>query len=273
MAVIAVNDPDDARIAAYRNVPDPDLLIRGGLFVAEGRLVVRRMIEGERFPVRSVMVTEAALIPLRELLATRDELTVYVVPQSVMNGITGFNVHRGCLAIGERPRPRSWRDVMRGARRAIALERVSNADNVGALFRSAAAFGVDAVLLERTCADPLYRKAIRTSMGAALTMPFAEAEPWPAMLSELARNGWQIVAMTPSTSAPPLRAVAADVSSRPVVVVVGHEGEGLSDAALEACTHRARIPMTSSVDSLNVATAAAVALYELIARDAAEGAV
>jgi tRNA G18 (ribose-2'-O)-methylase SpoU len=119
------------------------------------------------------------------------------------------------------------------------------------------------VLLERTCTDPLYRKAIRTSMGAALTMPFAEAEPWPDALSQLARDGWALLAMTPSASAAPLHAIATDISSRRVVIVVGHEGEGLSDAALATCTHLARIPMRSDVDSLNVATAAAIAFYEL----------
>jgi len=271
--IIHVDDPGDPRIAAYRNVPDPDLLIQGGVFVAEGRLVVRRLIEGERFPVRSVMVTEAAFVPLREVLVTRDELTVFIVPQAVMNGITGFNMHRGCLAIGARPRPREWREVMTGAQRAIALERIANADNVGSVFRSAAAFGVDAVLLERTCTDPLYRKAIRTSMGAALSMPFAEAEPWPDVLRDLARGAvgrvlsdppWVVLAMTTSRAAPPLGEIASELLDRPVVVVVGHEGEGLSDAALAACTHRARIPMTNHVDSLNVATAAAIALYELM---------
>ncbi len=271
MPIIRVDDPGDARIAAYRNVPDPDLLIQNGLFVAEGRMVVRRLIEGQRFSVRSVMVNDAALVPLREVLTTRDELPVYLVSQAVINEITGFNIHRGCLAIAERPRPRAWRDVMRGARRAIALERIANADNVGSVFRSAAAFGVDAVLLERTCTDPLYRKAIRTSMGAALTMPFAEGEPWPDVLIQLAREQWKVVAMTPSRDAPPLSQIAEDVSAHPFVIVVGHEGEGLSEAALAACTHRARIPMTrararDNVDSLNVATAAAIALYELNAR-------
>jgi tRNA G18 (ribose-2'-O)-methylase SpoU len=269
--IIRVDDPGDARIAPYRNVPDPDLLIQNGLFVAEGRMVVRRLIEGQRFSVRSIMVNDAALVPLREVLTTRDELPVYLVSQAVINEITGFNIHRGCLAIAERPRPRAWRDVMRGARRAIALERIANADNVGSVFRSAAAFGVDAVLLERTCTDPLYRKAIRTSMGAALTMPFAEAEPWPDVLIQLAREKWKVVAMTPSRDAPPLSQIAEDVSARPFVVVAGHEGEGLSEAALAACTHHARIPMTraharGNVDSLNVATATAIALYELNAR-------
>ena len=266
MPVIRVDDPDDQRIATYRNVPDPDLLIQDGLFVAEGRLVVRRLIEGQRFSVRSVMVNDAAFVAMRDVLTAHDELPVYLVSQSVINDITGFNIHRGCLAIGERPRPREWREVITAARRVVALERIANADNVGAVFRNAAAFGVDAVLLERTCTDPLYRKAIRTSMGAALSMPFAEAEPWPDALRELARDGWQVVAMTPAASASPLRAVAAEVSARPVVVVVGHEGDGLSDAAMDACTHRARIPMVRArdeVDSLNVATAAAIALYEL----------
>jgi tRNA G18 (ribose-2'-O)-methylase SpoU len=263
VAIIRVDDVGDDRLAAYRNVSEHDLLANGGLFVAEGRLVVRRLIEARRFPVRSVMVTGTALVPMRELLDAHEELPVYVVPQALMNGITGVNMHRGCLALGERPRPRHWRDLVQSARRVIALERIGNADNVGAVFRSASAFGVDAVLIERSCADPLYRKAIRTSMGAALTMPFAEAEPWPEALRELSRDGWSVVAMTPSPAAIPLRAIAPAVSEHPLVVVVGHEGDGLSEAALDACTHHLRIPMTNNVDSLNVATAAAIALYEL----------
>ena len=263
MAILRVGDLDDSRLAGYRNVPDRDLLVQSGLFVAEGRLVVRRLIEGRRFAVRSVLVTDTALIPLKALLDTRHELPVYVVTQSVMNEITGFNMHRGCLALAERPRPCHWRDLMKDARRAIALERIGNADNVGSIFRSASAFGVDTVLLERNCIDPLYRKAIRTSMGAALTMPYAEAEPWPDVLRELGRDGWVVVGMTPSATALPVRPLALTISDRPVVVVVGSEGEGLSEAALDACTHRVRIPMTNNVDSLNVATAAAIALYDL----------
>lgn len=263
MAIIRIENPDDERLGTYRNVPDRDLLVERGLFVAEGRLVVRRLIESQRFAVQSVMVTETALAPIRPLVDTHADLPAYVVPQAVMNEITGFDVHRGCLALGVRPRPCSWQALMKDARRALALERIGNADNVGSVFRSASAFGLDAVLLERTCADPLYRKAIRTSMGAALTMPFAAAEPWPEMLRELTNAGWTTVAMTPSASARPLRDVAVELSQRPVVVVVGHEGDGLSEAALDACTVHARIPMMNNVDSLNVATAAAIALYEL----------
>jgi tRNA G18 (ribose-2'-O)-methylase SpoU len=181
-----------------------------------------------------------------------------------MNGITGFNLHRGCLALGERPQPCAWRTVTHGARRIVALERIGNADNVGSVFRSASAFGVDGVLLDERSTDPLYRKAIRTSMGAALTMPFARAEPWPDVLRDMARDGWAVLAMTPASSAPSLETVVREIAARPVVVVAGHEGEGLSDAALEACTHRARIPMAEGVDSLNVAVAASIALYELM---------
>ena len=262
--IVRIEDPDDPRLAAYRNVPDHTLLTEQGLFVAEGRLVVRRLIETERLPTRSVMVTDAALVPLLDLLDTRQELPVYLVPQAVMNGITGFNLHRGCLALGERPRPSRWRELVTGARRVVALERVGNADNVGSVFRSASAFGVGAVLLEQGCTDPLYRKAIRTSMGTALAMPFAAAEPWPDVLRELARDDWVVMAMTPSMRALPLRAIVPAIADRQVVVVVGHEGDGVSADALDACTHQARIPMTNGVDSLNVATAAAIAMYELM---------
>jgi tRNA G18 (ribose-2'-O)-methylase SpoU len=265
--IIPIDDPDDIRLATYRNVSDHDLLTGHGLFVAEGRLVVRRLIEAKRSRVQSVMVTQTALVPLRDLLDSQDEPPVYVVPQDVMNGIAGFNIHRGCLALGERPPTRDWSELAAGARLLVALERVGNADNVGSVFRSASAFGVDGVLLESTCTDPLYRKAIRTSMGAALTMPFARADPWPEVLRALARQKWTVLGMTPSGDAPPLREVARAISGRPIVVLVGHEGDGVSADALEACTHRARIPMTSGVDSLNVATAAAIALYEVVTQN------
>jgi tRNA G18 (ribose-2'-O)-methylase SpoU len=261
--ILSIDDPRDIQLAAYRNVSDHDLLVEHGLFAAEGRLVVRRLLESNRFPTRSVMVTEAALAPLRDAVDANPYLPVYVVPQEVMDGITGFNMHRGCLALGERPQPAVWRDVAAEAQRLLVLERVSNADNVGALFRNAAAFGVDAVLLERTCIDPMYRKAIRTSMGASLTMPFATIEPWPAVLHDLARDGWSIIAMTPAPQSPAFRDVVPALAGTRVAVVVGHEGDGVSAEALDACTHQARIPMTPGVDSLNVATAAAIALYEL----------
>lgn len=259
---IEVSSSGDERVAAFRGLPDPELLVRHGLFVAEGRRVVRRLLASE-LETRAVMVTPPAADALTDLLRTRPGLPVYVVSQAVMNEVAGFNIHRGCLALGARPPARPWRAVTDGARRLVALERVGDADNVGSIFRNATALGVDGVLLGPGCADPLYRKAIRTSMGAALRLPFATADPWPGALRECRAAGWSIVALTPAEEAPPLAEVVAAIAGRPLVVVLGHEGDGLSGDVLEAASHRARIPMAAGVDSVNVASAAAIALYEV----------
>src|SRR6185295_1186375 len=148
----------------------------------------------------------------------------------------GFNIHRGCLAIGERPAPVSWETLARGARRLVALERVGDADNVGAIFRAAAAFGAGGVLLDQTCADPLYRKAVRTSMGAALEVPFADGVALPETIDALKGEGWTVVGLTPAPSAPSLQDVVFVTHANRVVVVLGHEGEGLTTGALGACT-------------------------------------
>jgi len=261
--MIHIDSLDDGRLAAFRGVGQPDSLVESGVFVAEGRMVVRRLLESSRVETQAVLVTEAAVAALLDLISTRPSLPVYVVSQEVMNSVTGFNFHRGCLALGVRPRARDWREIAAGARRLLALERVGNVDNVGGIFRNAAAFGVDGVLLQSDCADPLYRKSIRTSMAASLSVPFARVEPWPQALEDLNSSGWVTVALAPSHTAAPLREIAAAVAGRPVVVVLGHEGDGLTREALEACSHQARIPMATGVDSLNVATASAVALYEL----------
>ena len=263
MPILAVDDGADSRLDDYRNVPDPVLLEARGVFVAEGRLVVRRLLCGSRFAARSVMVTATALRSIADVVEEAAPLPVYVVPQQVMNGITGLNLHRGCLAIGERRPPESPLEVVREARRIVVAERVGNADNVGAIFRNAAALGADGVVLDPSSTDPMYRKAIRTSMGAALQVPFARAAAWPGTLESLRAAGFVLVALTLSPDAAAIRSVAATLSGRRVAVVVGHEGEGLSDAALAACDVRARIPMAAGVDSLNVATATAIALHEL----------
>lgn len=262
MAVIPVSSAADERLSAYRNVPDADLLGQQRLFVAEGRLVVRRLLESQ-LATRSVLVTESALASMRGVLDVNDDLPVYVVPQAVINEITGFNIHRGCLALGERPPSRSLTDLTHVAQRLVAIERVGNADNVGAIFRNAAAFGVDGVLVGPSCADPLYRKAIRTSMGAALTMPFLDARPWPGVLQDLHADGWTVIALTPAPTAMPLADVARVVGGHRVVTLVGHEGEGLTSDSLAASSYQARIPMAADVDSVNVATALAIALYEI----------
>ena len=258
-----VNDESDERIADYGNVPDPELLARRRLFVAEGRLVVRRLLTASGLPVRSVLVTDPALAALGDAFAGRPDVPVYVVPQRVMDGVAGFHIHRGCLALGERRPPGDWQAVVRVARRVAILERLGNADNVGSVFRNAAAFGLDGVLIGPSCADPLYRKAIRTSMGAALTLPFTRAEPWPGILRRLRDDGWIVVAMVPASGAPSIRDVFAVTARERVAVVIGHEGEGLTHEALDACEHHARIPIAEAVDSLNAATAAAIAFYEL----------
>jgi len=258
-----VASADDDRVAGFRGLPDPELLLRHGLFVAEGRRVVRRLLASDRLETRAVLVTPPAADALADVLLTRPDLPVYVVSQAVMNDVAGFNIHRGCLALGVRPPARPWQSLTVGTRLLVALERVGDADNVGSIFRNATALGVDGLLLGPGCADPLYRKAIRTSMGTALRLPFATAVPWPDALRESRVAGWSVVALTPAADAPPLAEVAAAVAGRPVILLLGHEGEGLSQDALAAASHRARIPMSVGVDSVNVATAAAIALYEV----------
>jgi tRNA G18 (ribose-2'-O)-methylase SpoU len=258
---------DDPRLYDYRNVPDAELIERRGIFIAEGRLVVQRLLTAARMKTRSVMLTDAARLSMQDVLSARPDVPVYLVPPPFMQAITGFNIHRGCLAIGERPAACHWRTLGRGARRLVILERIGNADNVGAVFRNAAAFGVDAVLLERSSTDPLYRKAIRTSMGAALSIPFARIDPWPASLRVLRDDGAFLVGLTPAEHAPALADTIGSFKDRRVAFVAGHEGEGLTREAMQACDVLLRIPMASGVDSLNVATATAIALYELTRRD------
>ena len=263
VAVFPVDDPDDPRIADYRNIPDPVLMEDRRLFVAEGRLVVRRLLAAKRLPARSILVTAPALASIADVMDER--VPTYLVAQNVMNAVTGFNIHRGCLAIGERGTALDWRALANQARTLVVLERVANADNIGAVFRNAAAFAADAVLLGPACADPLYRKSIRTSMAAALDLPVASMEPWPGALGELGGMGFDVVGLSLSPHAPALREAFSDARSR-IALVAGHEGEGLTDDAVSGCQSLARIPMTGRVDSLNVATAIGVALYERYAR-------
>ena len=253
----------DSRLDDYRDISDAVLRRDRGLFIAEGRLVVRRLLAGTRFPVRSVMVTQAAHASLIDLLEPRPDLPVYEVTQETMNGVTGFNMHRGCLAIGERASSIPLETLIPSARRIVAIEHVGNADNVGSIFRNAAAFGVDGVLIDGPTVDPLYRKALRTSMGAALQVPFARMQDWQEALRLCRAAGGRVVALTPDVQMPPIAEVAASLGASPTVLVVGHEGSGLSAETRAACDLHARIPMARGTDSLNVATAAAIALYEL----------
>jgi tRNA G18 (ribose-2'-O)-methylase SpoU len=268
--VITVDSADDERLSGYRAVSEPALARDRGLFVAEGRRVVQRLLQSPSLEVESVLVTRPAYEALQGSAAAlegRPDLTVYLVSQAVMNGVTGFPIHRGCLALAVRPALPHWETLAVRGRTLVVLERLGDADNVGSAFRSAAAFGVDGVLLGPGCADPLYRKAIRTSMGAALTIPFARidtpAQPWPVALRKLRDAGWHVMGLTPRADGRPLWETVRGGESARLALVFGHEGDGLSQQALDACTELARIPMVSGVDSLNVAVSVGVTLYDV----------
>jgi tRNA G18 (ribose-2'-O)-methylase SpoU len=259
----------DPRIAEYRSVSEPALAAAAGVFVAEGSFVVRRLLQQDRFSPRSVLVTEAALRRLSDVLSSPPpSLDIYLTSLDVMREIAGFNIHRGCLALGDRRPPLDPLELAESARRLLVLEGLGNPDNVGGIFRNAAAFGVDAVLLGPGCADPLYRKAIRVSMAATLLVPFAAFDNWPADLAALRRHGVRLIALTPVRDAEALGAIPASCCSGDrVALLVGSEGDGLSRDAIAAADLRVRIPIAPLVDSLNAATAAGIALHWLAGRN------
>jgi len=260
MSSVQIADLDDSRVDDYRNVTDADLLARRRLFVAEGRMVVQRLLTSGTYPVRSLLVTETALRALGDALSGRD-IPVYVCDRTVMRAIVGFNIHRGCLAIGERLPEPDPDGLLSTSRVVLVLEHIRDADNVGSIFRNAAALGADAVLLSPGCCDPLYRKAIRTSMGSVLTMPYAWLRGWPDDLRRVRTAGFTTVAMTPAADAMDIDAMPS--SSGRLAVLLGNEADGLSAPALAQADLRIRIPMRRRIDSLNVATAAAIALHRL----------
>ncbi len=260
--------PEDPRLGAYRVLRDRDLLERQGLFIAEGHLVVRRLLEDRRFQPESLLLSPAGSAQLADLLDARPELPAYVLPPSDIEQVVGFNVHRGCLAAARRGPERDWRTLSSGARLLLGAEAVGDADNVGSLFRHAAAFGAGGVLLNSATVDPLYRKAIRTSMGATLRVPFARVDDWPGALRALQGQGFVVAALTPDGSARPLRGARTVLGDRPVVLLAGHEGAGLAPDTLALADLRVCIPMAPGTDSLNVAAAVAIALYELTASPA-----
>jgi tRNA G18 (ribose-2'-O)-methylase SpoU len=255
-----IGSADDPRLDPYRHVGDPAWIRERQVFVAEGRLVVERLLALGRFEVQSILVNPAAHAAMHETLAGTSAPVLVCDPATVLSTVTGYNFHRGCLALVARPPAASPTDLLRW-RRVLALEGVANPDNVGGLFRAAAALGVEGILLDRTSGDPLYRKAIRTSMGAALTVPFARAADWRAALAEFRSHGFHTVALTPATDAVPIADLAPVPT--PLLVMVGAEGPGLEAATLAAADTRARIPIDSATDSLNVVVAAAIALDRL----------
>jgi tRNA G18 (ribose-2'-O)-methylase SpoU len=264
--VIVITSLDDARIDAYRQTADHAALARAGLFVAEGRWVVERLLARRRYRTHSVLVTPTAYAGLQRANAPlTGDTSVFVLDQDLLNQIVGFNIHRGCLALAERPVVLALDGVsLQRVDRIIVLEGVNNPDNVGGIFRSAAAFGVDLVVLGPACGDPLYRKAIRTSMAATLDVPFVHAGDWPAALDALRGQGLQVIALTPDRGAPRLETVG--VGGR-VALVLGTESGGLTQAALRAADLQARIATTDRVDSLNVAVAASIAMHCCFRKD------
>jgi tRNA G18 (ribose-2'-O)-methylase SpoU len=259
-----IHDPADPRIASFRDARDGDLRRREGLFLAEGRLLVRRLLESPRFPLHSVLLTPTALEGLREPLVARDA-PVFAASVETIRAIVGFKFHRGCLALGVRGAglPPGALIEPGGRRTLLALEGVADPDNIGALFRNAAAFGAAGVLLSADCADPLYRKAIRVSMGATLALPFAGAADWPAALGALRDAGYRLVALCPGAQAEDIGEVARTPRPPRLALLVGSEGAGLSEAARAAAHVEVRIPMAPGIDSLNVAAASGIALHRL----------
>jgi tRNA G18 (ribose-2'-O)-methylase SpoU len=258
-----ITDPDDERIADYRALTDVELRTRWepphGLFIAEGELVLRRALRAGYAP-RSFLVDEKRVDQLADLGDAG--APVYAASQDVLERATGFHVHRGVLAsFHRRPLPTAA-EILAAARRVAILEDVNNHTNLGAVFRGAAALGVDAVLLSPSCADPLYRRSVRVSMGEVFAVPYATLEPWPDALASVRGAGFAVLALTPAPDALPIQRLDAAHRARPALLL-GAEGPGLSRHALRASDQQVRIPMRRGVDSLNVAAAAAVAFWEL----------
>jgi tRNA G18 (ribose-2'-O)-methylase SpoU len=264
VAALILDDVDDVRLEPFRHIGDHRWLTAHGLFVIEGRLVVSRLLASTH-RVRAVLVTAAAHEALRPALADNKHAPVYVVPKAWMERLTGFNLHRGCLAVADRPASRSVDDILKAApRRLLVLERIGNPDNIGGLFRNALAFDVDGIVLGPDCADPLYRKAVRVSCGASLVVPFALAADWPGVLEDLRSAGLSVLAMTPSHDATPIQELTSRTGARAkVALLLGAEGDGLSPQAQRIADVRVRIPIAAQADSLNVVVATGIALHAL----------
>lgn len=261
-----VDDPDDPRLDDFRDLNSvdrrPDLPTGKGLVIAEGVLVVQRML-ASRFAPHALLGTGRRLSELEDDLAG-SAAPFYRASADVMARVVGFHLNRGVLAAARRVPEPGVAEVIDGARTIAVLEGVNDHENLGSIFRNAAGLGVDAVVFGSGCADPLYRRAVRVSMGHALLVPYARATNWPADLAMLKERGFRLLAMTPDGQACGLAEAMAAVRDERVAVLVGAEGPGLTPATLRRSDVRVRIPMSRGTDSLNVATAAALAFYERV---------
>ncbi|WP_431899694.1 TrmH family RNA methyltransferase [Nonomuraea sp. bgisy101] len=261
-----VSDAHDPRLSDFTGLRDVELRksmeAEQGLFVAEGEKVIRRAI-GAGYPVRAVLTTERWLESLADVLG---DVTVYVVSEEVMHGVAGFQVHRGALASMERLPVPPVTEALERASRIVVLEDLVDHGNVGAIFRCAAALGVDAIVLSPRCADPLYRRSVKVSMGAVFAIPYARMDNWYDGLEQIRAAGFRTLALTPAQDATPMDTV--EMSDR-VALLLGSEGDGLSSRWLREADEQVCIPMSptameAGVDSLNVVAAAAIACHGLM---------
>lgn len=263
MNLIPVSDPADPSISAFRDVRERDLTGRHGLFVAEGEVVLRGLVSpASRCAPVAVLIAEKRLEALRDALEQLPEnVPVHTAPQAVLDAIAGFHLHRGILALGRKPEPlglEAWLDALSERAVVVGACGIGNHDNMGGLFRNAAAFGAAGLLLDETCCDPFYRKAIRVSVGAVLRTPFVEGASAAAMVEALEARGFEVLALTPSAIE-----ILAELRPAPrTAILLGSEGPGLSPEVIARCRPLA-IRMSGGFDSLNVATTSAVALHHL----------
>ncbi|HTU77097.1 MAG TPA: RNA methyltransferase [Trebonia sp.] len=273
LRTIAIGDASDPRLADYTRLTDVSLRTsleaENGLFIAEGSKVIGRAVRAG-YPVRSVLVGEsriADLGPLSEAAGLNEggrDVPVYVVPDAVAERLTGYRVHRGALASLERVELPSVASVLSTARRVLVLEDLVDHGNVGAIFRCAAALGIDAVILSPRCADPLYRRSVKVSMGAVFAIPCARMTDWYDGLASVREAGFTVLALTPDDRAAPIGAVLARLPGQRAALLLGTEGDGLSSRWLHEADQAVRIAMSpgaraAGVDSLNVVAAAAIA--------------
>ncbi|WP_181768893.1 TrmH family RNA methyltransferase [Streptomyces albidus (ex Kaewkla and Franco 2022)] len=260
--LITVVDSDDPRLADFTDLTDVELRRRRepaeGLFIAEGEKVIRRALQAG-YPMRSMLLSAKWSDVMRDVIDEVDA-PVHIVSPELAEKVTGYHVHRGALAsMGRKPLPAPER-LLEKCRRVVIMEAVNDHTNIGAIFRSAAALGMDGVLLSPSCADPLYRRSVKVSMGAVFSVPYARLGSWPGDLEPVREAGFELLALTPDADAVPLDDVAPHRLRR-AALLLGAEGDGLSARAMRAADERVRIPMAHGVDSLNVGAAAAVAFY------------
>lgn len=269
---IRIDDPADPRLDDVRDLNRsdnrPDLPGGKGLVIAEGPLVVGRLLES-RFPLRCLVGFPAKLDAFLEENVVPEDLPVYEISREVLAEVAGFDMHRGLLAAADRAPEPELTEILSSARTVVVLEGVGDHENIGSMFRNAAGMGADAILFGNGCADPLYRRVVRVSMGHVLRTPYAHLAgthtTWQRSLQQLSDAGFHLVSLTPDPAAVHLADALVDSQGRPwpkVALLVGAEGPGLTEHAMRATDVRARIPMAPGTDSLNLATSAAIAFYE-----------